>query len=56
VNDTFAALTSTSSEIAYSSVPVASESTDIVYRISTSQNQPAGVYESKIVYIVVPVF
>jgi hypothetical protein len=55
-NDTFASLTGTLSEVAYSSVPVSSQSTDIVYRIRLGANQPAGQYEGRVVYIVVPVF
>jgi hypothetical protein len=56
LNDTYAALTGTMSEVAYSSGPVISESTDVVYRIRTNASQPAGHYESKVVYVVVPVF
>jgi hypothetical protein len=56
LNDTYAALTGVASEVAYSSGPVINESTDIVYRIRTSTSQPAGRYESKIVYLAVPTF
>ena len=56
VDDTYAALTSTPEEVAYSSGPVSSESTDMVYRIKVGTLQPAGHYQSKMVYIVVPVF
>jgi len=55
-NDTYAALTSTPSEVAYSSAPVTSESTDIVYRIQANPGQTAGQYESKVVFVVVPVY
>ncbi len=56
LNDTYAALEGSLAEVAYSSGPVSGESTDIVYRIQVGINQPAGMYESDIVYIVVPVF
>lgn len=56
VDDTFAALTSSPSEVAYSSVPATAESTDIIYRVRVGALQPAGVYESQVVYVVVPVF
>ena len=56
IDDTYAALSSTPSEIAYSSLPVTAQSTDIVYRIEVRAGQPAGRYESNLVYIVVPVF
>ena len=55
-NDTFARLTGTLSEVAYSSGPVTSESTDIIYRVGVGAEQPAGAYESKVGYIIVPVF
>jgi len=56
LDDTFAALTGIPKEVAYSSGPVRDESTDIVYRVQASSQQSAGLYESDIVYIVVPVF
>ena len=56
LNDTFAPLTGTLEEIAYSSGPVRDETTDIIYRIGAGAGQPAGIYESRIVYIVLPVF
>ena len=56
VSDTYAALTDTPAEVAYSGGPVPTESTDIVYRIRVNAAQTAGLYESKLVYIVVPVF
>ncbi len=56
-DNAYAAPTSTLSEVAYSSVPVPlSESTDVVYRIKVTPNQVAGNYESKLVYVIVPVF
>jgi hypothetical protein len=56
LNDTFAPLTGALEEVAYSSGPVRDESTDIIYRVKVSSGQSAGLYESRIVYIVVPVF
>ena len=56
LHDTYAALTSSLAEVAYSSGPVTNESTDIVYRIQANVNQPAGQYESNVAFIVVPVF
>ncbi len=56
LDDTYAALTGSMAEVAYSSGPVTDESTDIVYRIKANASQAAGKYESSIVYIIVPVF
>jgi hypothetical protein len=56
LNDTFAPVESTPSEVAYSSAPVTGETTDIVYRVKANAGQAAGSYESRIIYIVVPVF
>jgi len=54
--DTYAALTGSLAEIAYSSGPVANETTDVIYRVRANRDQSAGVYESKVVYVAVPVF
>jgi len=56
MNDTYAALTGTMAEVAYSSGPVTSEQTDIIYRIQVGATQPAGIYENNITYVAVPVF
>jgi hypothetical protein len=56
IDDTYATLSTTPAEIVYSSLPVTAQSTDIVYRIEVRAGQPAGRYESNLVYIVVPVF
>lgn len=56
VDDTFASMDSTPREVVFSSVPKTAETTDIIYRIRVGASQPAGYYESSIVYIVVPVF
>lgn len=52
-SDTYAALETTPVEVMYSSIP--SEDThDIVYRIRVNEMQPAGLYETEIVYLAVP--
>jgi hypothetical protein len=56
LDDTYAALTGEMAEVAYSSGPVTNESNDIIYRIKANASQPAGDYESSIVYVIVPVF
>ncbi|MCA9362341.1 hypothetical protein KC906_03115, partial [Candidatus Kaiserbacteria bacterium] len=53
--DSYAALDTTPQEIMYSSIP-ATDVHDIVYRIQVNEEQPAGDYETTIVYISVPVF
>lgn len=55
-NDTYAQLESSPKEISFSSIPVASESNDVVYKVKVTNKQEAGSYESSIVYIVVPAF
>ncbi len=55
-NDTYAQFTSSAEEVAFSSVPVTSEATDIVYKTKITNQQPAGDYSSAAVYIVVPTF
>ena len=52
--DSYAALSTTASEIMYSSVPI-NDTQDIVYKIKATQNQPAGDYRTSIIYIAVPV-
>jgi len=51
--DTYAALDTSPVEIMYSSIP-SDDTHDIVYRIRVNQLQPAGNYETEIVYIAVP--
>lgn len=53
--DTYAALHSNPEEIMYSSLP-ANESHDVVYRVLVNEDQPAGDYETDIVYIATPVY
>ncbi len=55
--DTYARMsTTTLDEVAYSSVPVTNEITDIVFKLKVRQSQPAGVYGTSIRYIAVPIF
>lgn len=54
-SDTYAPLHTDPQEIIYSSVPVDSTE-DVVYRVMVTEMQPAGDYETNIVYIAVPVF
>ena len=53
-DDTYAALDTESNEVIYSSIPVSTVH-DIVYRAKAGFGQTAGVYESSITYIVVPI-
>jgi len=56
-NDTFAHFsTTTPDEVAYSSGPATSRSTDIVYKAEAHQLQAADSYSTGVVYIVVPTF
>ncbi len=52
-SDTYAALQTNPAEIMYSSIPT-TDIHDIVYRIRVNQLQPAGQYETEIVYLAVP--
>ncbi len=51
--DTYAGLETNPVEIMYSSIP-ANDSHDIVYRIRVNELQPAGIYETEVVYLAVP--
>lgn len=53
--DSYAGLSTTPQEIMWSSVP-ANESHDVVYRVRVGELQPAGDYESEIVYLAIPTF
>jgi hypothetical protein len=53
--DSYAALTTTAEEVMHSSLP-ANDTEQIIFRIEFSETQPAGNYETDIVYIAVPVF
>lgn len=54
-NDTFAALSTDASEVLFSSVPTTSQA-DVLYRVEVNELQPAGDYETEIVYIAIPVY
>lgn len=51
--DTYAGLETSPVEIMYSSIP-ATDIHDIVYRIKVNELQPAGDYETEVVYLAVP--
>jgi hypothetical protein len=53
--DTFAALHTNPLEVMYSPIP-ANESHDILYRVLVREAQPAGDYETEIVYIAIPTY
>lgn len=55
-DDTYAQFETTSREVVFSSVPVASEATDIIFKTQITNQQAAGTYDSTLMYIVVPVF
>ena len=55
-DDSYAQFTSSSAEIAYSSGPVQSSTTDVVLRALARTTQNNGNYQSSVNYIVVPVF
>lgn len=54
-DDSYAGLSLTPQEVMWSSLPV-SESHDMLYRLRVGQEQPAGVYTSELVYLVVPTY
>jgi hypothetical protein len=54
--NTYARFDTTFAEIGHSQGPVESKTVDVVYRIQANSGQPAGVYESNVVYVVVPLF
>jgi hypothetical protein len=53
--DSFAGLQTTPQEVMYSSIP-ANDVHDILYRVSVTPLQPAGTYETEIVYLAVPTY
>ena len=53
--DSYAGLHTTPEEIMYSSVPT-TDVNDVIYRIKVSQEQPAGDYDTEIVYLAIPTF
>jgi uncharacterized caspase-like protein len=55
-DNTYAKFETAVKEIAYSSGPVTNETTDMVYKTQITNQQDAGAYDSKVIYIIVPVF
>jgi hypothetical protein len=55
-NDSYAALTSTISEVGYGGAPASSSSMDMVYRIQIGATQGTGAYQNNIMYVVAPSF
>jgi hypothetical protein len=53
--DTYAGLETAPAEVMYSSIPT-TDVHDIVYRIRVNELQPAGNYETEVVYLAVPSF
>ncbi len=53
--DSFAGLQTTPQEVMYSSLP-ASDVHDILYKVQVGSLQPAGTYETEIVYLAVPTY
>jgi hypothetical protein len=53
--DSYAGLETSPQEIMYSSIP-ASDIHDIVYKVKVRASQPAGNYETEIVYIAIPTY
>ncbi len=54
-DNTFAALESTPREVAHADIPI-DDIVTTIYRIRIKDGQPAGIYETNLVYIVVPFF
>ncbi len=56
-DDSYAAFsTTTPEEVMFSSQPTANESTDIIFKIQVTEQQPAGEYQKNVVFVSVPVF
>lgn len=54
--DTFAGLTQTASEVAYSNTPVSSQTTDIAYGFRFAATTSAGTYSATAVYTATPIY
>lgn len=54
-DDSYAALATTTEEVLFSSVPTV-DVHDIIYKLQVSESQPAGDYETDLVYIAIPSF
>ena len=55
-DNTYAKFETAVKEVAYSGGPVTNETTDMVYKTQITNQQDAGTYDSRVVYIIVPVF
>ncbi|MEA3398264.1 MAG: fibronectin type III domain-containing protein [Patescibacteria group bacterium] len=55
-DNSYAKLEANIKEIGYSSIPVASDTFDLIYKLEITDLQAAGNYETDIVYILVPTF
>jgi len=55
-NNTYAKFETTMKEIAYSSISVTDDVTDLIFKMEITNQQEAGDYSSEIVYIAVPTF
>jgi hypothetical protein len=55
-DDTYAGFESTLREVVYTATATSSESTDVVYRVQVTSQQPAGDYSGSLVYIIAPAF
>lgn len=56
-NNTYAQLSSTTlEEVAYSGLPAVSETTDIIFQIRISDQQPAGQYQQEVIFVSVPIY
>jgi len=56
IDDTYAALSSAPEEIGYSASPGLGETTSVVYKLEITNLQPAGLYQTNVVYTVVPIY
>lgn len=56
IDDTYAALTNQPAEVAYHAGPASSIETDVIYKLEITGDQPAGTYQSSLVYLIVPIF
>jgi hypothetical protein len=55
-DDSYARLSTSSEEVAFSSFPVVNDTIDVIYRVKVTEEQEAGLYENSLVYIIVPRF
>ncbi len=56
-DDSYAAFsTTTPEEVMFSSQPTTNETTDIIFKIQVTEQQPAGEYQKNVVFVSVPVF